>query len=82
MSIDYDKALALDIALIAQTYTQRDTLLYALGLGLGANPMDERELRFVFEDALAVFPTMPVVQAFVPLRRISLGIDYSKNGSW
>jgi acyl dehydratase len=44
-----------------QTYTDRDTMLYALGVGFGADPMDEAELRFVYEQALVAMPTMVVV---------------------
>jgi len=32
-------------------------MLYALGIGLGADPLDERELPFVYEKALKVVPT-------------------------
>ena len=78
MAIDYRKALALDIPAVEQSYTQRDTMLYALGLGLGGRPTDESELRYVYERDLLTFPTMPVAQAFVSLRAIDLGIDYTK----
>lgn len=78
MAIDYQKALALDIPAVEHSYTQRDTMLYALGLGLGGNPTDEAELRYVYEKDLQAFPTMPVAQAFVSLRAIDLGIDYTK----
>jgi len=46
---------------VVQRYAARDTMLYALGLGLGANPTDARELRFVYEKNLLALPTMPVV---------------------
>ena len=36
-------------------------MLYALGLGLGFNPSDVAQLRFVYEQGLQSFPTMPVV---------------------
>lgn len=32
-----------------QTYTDRESLFYALSIGFGADPMDARELPFVFE---------------------------------
>lgn len=46
-----------------QTYTHRDTCLYALGCGLGADPTDTDQLRFVYEQApgFAALPTYPVV---------------------
>jgi acyl dehydratase len=44
-----------------QTYTARDTILYALGLGLGQDPLDPAQLRHVYEDDLQALPTMAVV---------------------
>ena len=63
MAIDPDKLKAWPFRPVEQRYTQRDTILYALGLGLGADPMDEEQLRFTFEEAdgFAALPTMPVV---------------------
>lgn len=46
---------------IVQTYTERDTLLYSLSLGLGMNPIDPAELSYVLEPAPKVFPTMALV---------------------
>lgn len=37
---------------------ERDAMLYALSLGFGADPMDEAELRYVYEKDLKIFPTM------------------------
>jgi len=41
--------------------SDRDVMLYALSIGLGADPMNARELCYVYEDNLKVFPTMPLV---------------------
>ena len=38
-------------------------MLYALGVGLGADPMDEKELAFVYEKNLKVVPTAATVLA-------------------
>ncbi|MDP6580824.1 MAG: MaoC/PaaZ C-terminal domain-containing protein [Vicinamibacterales bacterium] len=47
---------------VEQTYTERDTMLYALGVGVGADPLDEGQLRFVFEEpGLVALPTMAAV---------------------
>jgi acyl dehydratase len=43
------------------SYTDKDVMLYALGIGLGADPMDERELAFVYEKNLKVVPTAVTV---------------------
>jgi acyl dehydratase len=50
-----------DFGKIVHAYTQRDTMLYAVGLGVGADPLDEGELRFVFEKDLQAVPTMATV---------------------
>jgi acyl dehydratase len=66
MAVDYasyERLLAYKIPEVQHTLTVRDTMLYALGLGLGADPMDENQLRFVYEKNLAALPTMSVVLA-------------------
>jgi acyl dehydratase len=42
-------------------YTERDCMLYALGIGMGSEPTDSDELRFVYEQGLRVVPTMAAV---------------------
>ena len=44
-----------------QTYTDRETMLYALSVGFGADPLDARELPFVYEKELRAVPTMAAV---------------------
>jgi acyl dehydratase len=61
MAIDYEKLMAWPFEDVRHRYTQRDTMLYALGIGLGADPVDETELRFVYEKNLLALPTLPVV---------------------
>ena len=46
---------------VERTYSDRDAILYALGLGLGQDPLDEMQLRFVYEQGLEALPTMGVV---------------------
>tara|TARA_B100000315_G_C14509125_1_gene556103 strand:+ start:231 stop:1085 length:855 start_codon:yes stop_codon:yes gene_type:complete len=76
--IDYQSALALEIAPVEQSYSEKDTILYSLGLGLGGNPTNEEELTFVYEDGLRAMPTMPVAMAFTSFRDIPLAVDYRK----
>ncbi len=45
------------------TYGDKDVMLYDLGIGLGADPLDERELPFVYEKGLRVVPTAATVLA-------------------
>ncbi|MWB78098.1 3-alpha,7-alpha,12-alpha-trihydroxy-5-beta-cholest-24-enoyl-CoA hydratase [Pseudooceanicola sp. 216_PA32_1] len=76
--IPYDRALALKIDPARQTYDARDTILYALGLGLGDAPTDPGQLAYLWEEKLTAFPTMPVALAFRSMRDIPLEIDYSR----
>jgi acyl dehydratase len=61
MTIVYDKLMAIEIAPAEQAYAAKDCMLYALGVGLGHDPMNEDELAFVYEKHLKVLPTMATV---------------------
>lgn len=64
MPLDPEKLLNYPIPEVTQTYTKRDTVFYALSIGLGQDPLDERQLDFVdHHRKLKVFPSMPVVLA-------------------
>lgn len=43
---------------LTQTYTEKDTILYGLSMGYGADPLDPDQLAFVYEDGLRAVPTM------------------------
>ncbi len=45
-------------------WKDRETMLYALGVGLGADPMNEKELPFVYENGLKAVPTLATVVAW------------------
>lgn len=45
------------------TYTDKDVMLYALGVGMGEDPMNGEELPFVYEKGLKVIPTAATVLA-------------------
>ncbi len=78
MAIDYEKIMKLDIPEIEQEWTARDTMLYALGVGLGNDPVDRDELRFLYEKDLQALPTQAVVMAYPGswIRQYDVGIDY------
>ncbi|MBD0416729.1 MaoC family dehydratase [Oryzicola mucosus] len=80
MAIVYEKLMNLDIPTVEQTYTQKDTMLYALGVGLGQDPVDGAQLEFVYEKNLRALPTQAVVLAHPGLwtRDLDTGIDYVK----
>src|ERR1039458_9193619 len=49
MPIKYDELMALKSLGQKYAYTDREVMLYAYGIGMGADPMDEKELAFVNE---------------------------------
>jgi len=63
MAIDYEKLLRWPFPEVVQSYSRRDTMLYALGLGLSMDPLDEAQLRFTYEENLLALPSMAVVLA-------------------
>jgi acyl dehydratase len=80
MPLDYQKLLTLKIPDVEHDYGPKDCILYALGLGLGQNPLDADELAFVYEKNLKVLPTYALVQAYSAywLRQPELGITWTK----
>lgn len=64
MAIHYDKLIRWDIPEVEQQLTRRDTILYALGVGLGADPCDADQLRFVYENGLQSLPTMAIILGY------------------
>lgn len=72
------RLLSLKLPDTERHYTEKDVMLYALGVGLGHDPVDTRELAFVYEKKLKVLPTFPVVLGFEPflLRDIDAGVTF------
>jgi acyl dehydratase len=64
LAIDRDVLLNWPIPEVRHTYSQRDTMLYALGLGLGALPTDPHQLRFTYEERLQALPSMAVILGY------------------
>jgi N-terminal half of MaoC dehydratase len=61
-----------------QVYEAKDCMLYALGVGLGHDPMNEDELAFVYEKNLKVLPSMATVigHSTALARNPNTGIDW------
>jgi acyl dehydratase len=80
LGINYQKLMNRPFPDIEQSYTARDTMLYALGLGLGADPMDEQQLRFVYEEKLQALPTMAAVLGSPGfwVKEPDTGVDWKK----
>lgn len=69
MPINYPDVLNLKAVGVPYSWTDREVMLYALGIGMGNDPMDEKELLFVNEGyfnkkPLKVVPTFAAVCAY------------------
>ncbi|SOE90622.1 Acyl dehydratase [Burkholderia sp. YR290] len=80
MSIDYQQLKDWELPQEETTYSARDTILYALALGLGADPTDASQLPFVFEEGLKALPTMPLTLAYPGfwLKDPATGVDWQQ----
>lgn len=80
MSTSYEHLMQLQFPEVHDTYSERDTMLYALSLGVGADPTAAEQLKLVYEKELHALPTMCVVLAhpgFWP-RDLDSGLDFTK----
>lgn len=59
--MDIEILKALKLPAVEHEYIVRDTILYALGLGYGTDPLDESELPFVYEEDIKVVPSISSV---------------------
>lgn len=64
MAIDYHRLMARPFPDKVHAYTSRDTMLYALGVGLGGDPLDQGQLGFVYEKNLKALPSMACVLGY------------------
>lgn len=64
MPIDADQLLSYPIPSVRQRLTRRDAAFYALSVGLGQDPEDMRQLRYVdYSQEISVLPSMALVLA-------------------
>jgi acyl dehydratase len=78
MPIQYPEILSLQENGRRFVYTERDTMLYALALGFGSDPLNETELRFVYEKDLRAVPTLATVVAWgAGVSTQQLGVNYA-----
>ncbi len=83
-SLNPAQLLARPFPVVEHAFSRRDTQLYALGLGLGADPLDAGQLRYVYEgkdgESLRAVPTMANVLAYPGFwaREPDTGITWQK----
>jgi acyl dehydratase len=76
--INYEKLIGLRLEGERFRYTDRDTMLYAVSIGMGRDPLDADELPYVFESpALKTVPSLATVLTRIPLLK-DCGYDYTK----
>ena len=80
MAIDPQKILNWKFSDVEHAYTEKDTILYALGLGCGSDGPHSDDFKFVYEKGLVALPTMAVVLASPGnwLGSKESGVDYTK----
>jgi 3-hydroxyacyl-CoA dehydrogenase/3a,7a,12a-trihydroxy-5b-cholest-24-enoyl-CoA hydratase len=72
--IDVDEALGFESPPVTSSYTERDASIYALGVGAAQDPLDDRELRHVYElhrDGFTVLPTFAVAPALQAMFKLA-----------
>lgn len=77
--LDPQKLLSWPFRDVRCAYSDTDTILYALSIGLGSDPADAKQLPYVYEEGLKAFATMPIVLGMIDdvgfLFDPSVGID-------
>jgi acyl dehydratase len=61
MPLNYDRILAHRVGPLDASTDERTCILYALGIGIGMDPVDREQIKFVHERELAAFPTVATV---------------------
>lgn len=78
MALNYETLLASPPAIKHQTYEARDSIIYALGVGLGSEHEDERQLRYLWERDLLAMPTSASTLAWTRFADLDIGMTYTK----
>jgi acyl dehydratase len=68
-------AIGKELPTLTYTFTQRDTAIYALGVGAPADWLDPDELKFVYElhGGFCALPTMPVIYSSKSIQDVVQG---------
>ena len=58
MPINYDEIMSMTSENVEISYSDKDSILYSLGVGLGNDPMNMAELKYVYENSQVALPSM------------------------
>ncbi|MDE1938258.1 MAG: MaoC family dehydratase N-terminal domain-containing protein [Alphaproteobacteria bacterium] len=76
MPINYDEIMQLKSVGDTFRYTDREAMLYALGVGFMRDPMNAQELKYVYENDLQTVPTFATVIGWGQATLARSGINY------
>lgn len=79
MPLDYARLMNMKFEPTQARYAKKDTILYALGLGVGIeSPTDANELKYIYERQLVALPTLAVTLAAGAMRLADpqFGVNY------
>jgi acyl dehydratase len=76
--IDYRELVGRTVDERTTSYRTEDTILYALATGFGHDPIDTRQLRYLYEENLAALPCMSLVLGYPGfwLKNPAYGVDW------
>ncbi|MCK6548130.1 SDR family NAD(P)-dependent oxidoreductase, partial [Myxococcota bacterium] len=78
--IDVDQALGFELPEVRSRYDERDLSLYALSIGAGADPLNDRDLQMVYElhsegfKPVGTYGVVPAVNAFLNFAKEGLQV--------
>jgi acyl dehydratase len=78
MALNYARIMAYRPGPKDASYDEQRCILYALGIGIGMDPLDREQIRFVHERGLKAFPTMATTLGWMGrLTDPAFGVDAS-----
>ena len=79
MALIYDEVMAKVETDLPFSYTDKDAMFYALSVGMGSDPLDDRELPFVYEQGVPLRTVPTLATVLVPeMFPVGLGWDYTQ----
>jgi acyl dehydratase len=79
MALDYDTLMSKVETDLRFSYTDADSMLYALSVGMGQDPVDMRELPYVYEQGTSMKTVPTLATVLVPeMFPVGLGWDYNQ----
>lgn len=78
MSIEVNKAIGFETEEVKALCTDRDAILYSLGIGYSSDPMNAEELSYTYElhEDFKVFPTYTTCLHRTDIFKVKLIINY------